>query len=114
MTPTRVMDPDVYDTLVLAADEFGGVGRAWFFETSGAPCCIHGYAAFVENTKPWNGRVARELLRLGIDGGMNNDAVRNILDQRGAAWFGADKGADRVDIRELFAELGVVRGPEGL
>jgi hypothetical protein len=55
-TKMRTLPADVYDTLELAAEAFGGVGRDQMYTgrwsdkpESRLPCCAHGLANFAEN-----------------------------------------------------------------
>lgn len=110
----RILDADVYDTLEFVAETVGGVGRGLFFaerlDGSGrfvtddaCPVCIHGcgYVAVDGASAPVN----RELDRVGIGYGTNDDAVARIN-----ARLGRHRDA-RVPFELWRQELCVVRGP---
>lgn len=117
------MDPDVYDTLELAAFAFGGVGCGkWFRYDSikaeddlNCPVCAHGLALFAEDIRfgtsfGYSGIQAQsvistELQRLGISILVNDNAVDAIRERKEVV-----DDDERVSFAAWTKQLNVVRG----
>jgi hypothetical protein len=103
------MDPDVYDTLELVAEAYGGIGGGSYHDGDG-PCCSLGIAAFASADHLMSGPVSEELMRLCIFETENDAAVRRVTGVSGHI-YGLDlTRAGRIPFSDWCAALGVVRG----
>lgn len=109
MQTSRVLPADIYDTLELSAEAYGGIGRGEYFETllssaDPAPVCIVGHAV-ISGIERRVGDAQRVLLdAYGIDILANDRAVERINRRRRLGEF------ERVPFPDWCAELGVERG----
>lgn len=106
MSATRVLPADVYDTLELAAEAFGGVGANFMFHGGDfhRPCCAHGLAAFAQGGII--GPMTYTLFDFGISGEANDIAVYAINARKDPGGYNDTP----VSFAAWCAELGVVRG----
>lgn len=105
-TKMRTLPADVYDTLELAAEAFGGVGKGQLYtcnmfmpKEERQPCCAHGLADFADpHHGPFSGGMRAAIFGAGIDGGVNDRA------------FAPDE--TRIPFATWCARLGVERGSD--
>lgn len=122
--PPRVLPPDVYDTLELAALAYGGVGAGRFFDDSttrrldkaSVPYCIHGMAYVAGDFRYTDDTlddgdvqtISNALHAVGISFIVHDMAVRAINARHGKTGLQRN---ERVPFAAWCRELNVVRGP---
>lgn len=101
----RTLPADVYDALELTALAYDGIGQPDEFDSSGAPVCILGHAAFAGGDI-YDSPLAESLRKAfaWIPGANSDEAVERINERRGKP------PQERVPFSEWCKELDVVRG----
>lgn len=118
----RVLDADIYDTMELVAEAYGGIGADRTHESyiDQIPLCLNGFCEFVTgSSRLFYNSAACTLLKdfdaIGITYMQNNRAVYNRLGFKGREAYSVPAASlRRISWAEWCEELGVVRGPHPL